>query len=118
MEVAQRRIGAFEVVSWCVCDDRRIVVCIFWMQLDLIVLVCWSEEESSKKMDERLVLFYDLTRPEQVCVICRKVIKHSFAQPENCKHTFHKHCLMGWYLVSHSCPMCRKGAERACLTVE
>ncbi len=44
---------------------------------------------------------------EETCPVCLDEIQFKDTHKTSCSHTFHKHCIMNWYIMSDDCPVCR-----------
>ncbi len=51
---------------------------------------------------------------EDVCTICLKVYEHDDypSRIEHCMHPFCLSCILEWFNVSKSCPVCKIAVER------
>lgn len=77
----------------------------------------YSDEASSNLLTLKSSLpFYNVTEdfktklPE--CAICFNDFMINEELPElPCKHYFHEQCLLQWFQITKSCPLCRKNIE-------
>ena len=48
-----------------------------------------------------------MSEEENVCAICQEVESLETCTELSCGHTFHSHCLVGWFRENPACPLCR-----------
>ena len=66
-------------------------------------------ETSSEQNDELTEISLD-EQNEDICSICLNMDEDEWMELNNCKHTFHRHCIMTWGRIIPKCPLCRANA--------
>ena len=50
----------------------------------------------------------NLTKSEEACCICMEDIEYTKLEKLACGHIYHNNCILEWYNIKLSCPMCRQ----------
>ena len=71
--------------------------------------------ETMKRLHVGLHVCNDPENPD-VCAVClADMVAHEAVRELPCGHTFHKHCVDTWFLLSTRCPLCNQDVQMTML---
>jgi hypothetical protein len=75
-------------------------------------LVKETIRKQCKILIEKSILFDWLVEETTECSICLDSIRPGkYEKRLICGHIFHKHCILSWFTIKFSCPLCRRSFQ-------